>query len=147
MVYPVSDELWELIQKDVSKDCLMLFSGSWRYELDIKYIEHQMFEEADLKFHTNTIFVDPNSDIFKYAIRQIKPKTLAIIQSGLFFRYRNIEDIMLDLREFKELIGGGKVLATVPQERIDFNRLKMSLEQMSENIGAILLGNDLVIEL
>jgi len=146
MLYHVSEELHEIIKEDISQDCLMLFSGSWKWNLDIQYMEHSILESGDLNFHKNTLFIDPNSDIFEYAVRKIKPKTLAVVHSGLFFSYRKISDIMEDLGRLKG-ISGGNVLATVPQERVDFNRLTTPIEQLAKSIGASLVGNDLVIKL
>lgn len=147
VVYPISDQLINCIVEKLDGNTVILFSGSWRLNFNAVYIEHKGFQSAAKDFHANTLFVDPeNKFLFDYTLQKLKPKTLAILHSSIFFRYRKISDVMINLNELKTYIDPqGKIIATVPHNRIDFNRLTTPVSQLVKEISAECVDDSLVI--
>jgi len=146
-VYPISDHLINSIVGKFDSNTVILFSGSWRFNFNAVYIEHKGFQLATKDFHTNTLFVDPNNrSLFEYTLQKLKPKTLAILHSGTFLKYRNISDVMINLNQLKTFIDPqGKIIATIPHNRIDFNRLTTPISQLAKEISAESVEDSLVI--
>jgi hypothetical protein len=146
-VYPMSDQLINCVVEKFDGNAVILFSGSWRFNFNAMYIEHKGFQLAAKDFHANTLFVDPdNKFLFDYTLQKLKPKTLAILHSGIFFRYRKISDVMIDLNKLKTFIAPqGKIIATIPQNRIDFNRLTTPVSQLAKEISAECVEDSLII--
>jgi hypothetical protein len=146
-VYPMSDQLINCVVDQFDSNAVMLFSGSWRFNLNAMYIEHKGLQSATKDFHANTLFVDPdNKFLFDYTLQKLKPKTLAILHSSIFFKYRKISDVMIDLHKLKTLIDPqGKIIATIPHNRIDFNRLTTPVSQLAKEISAECVEDSLII--
>lgn len=148
-VYLMSDRLISCVAEKLSdKDNVILFSGSWRFNFNATFIEHKGFQGATIDFHTNTLFVNPDTPLIKYTLGKLNPKVIAILHSGTFLKYRKISDIMYDLSTLKHFIQPhGKVIATLPIDRVNFNRLTTSITQLTSDLSAEYIDNALIITL
>jgi len=123
---------------------LVLFSGGNRFDLDATYLEPKMFSCLDINWKPNTIFVDPaRQDLILYSIKKINPDNLLILNSGVFMNYRSWQEIKHELEQYQQC--AGRVIATLPLTRFDFNRLKYTNQQIAEHLNGTVIDSTVVV--
>lgn len=134
----------EVSNKLLPGSTVILFSGGHRLSYNATYIEAKMFSHCDLEWKPNTLFVDPaNSKLLMYTIQKIAPANLLILNTSIFIGYRHWQEISKDINNFKTV--SQQVIATLPIERFDFNRLKYSAQDITNLLQGMLIDNTVVV--
>ncbi len=122
---------------------VVLFSGSSRLNFDALYMESNFFSKSSVKWHPETIFVDPKSNTaIEYAIKKLNVENLLILNSTLFIKYRSWKKIFDDIQNYKKI--SKKVIVTLPINRFDFNRLKYSVNDIAKMLNGIVLDDTII---
>jgi hypothetical protein len=134
----------EIENKLLPGSTTVLFSGGHRLEFDATYIEPKMFAHANVKWQPRTLFVDPaNSKLLFYSIQKLSPANLLILNTSVCIQYQTWEKISTDIDIYKKY--ASQVIASLPIERFDFNRLKYSAQDIAELLQGTLVDNTVVI--
>lgn len=117
---------------------IVLFSGSWRFDLDVTYIELKMMQDCDLQFHKSTLFVEPmKPKLFNLTLRCIGAANIAILHSDYWVAHQPVEQLLQKMDQLvKHVIPGGQVICTVPLIHLNFNRLTTTYQDLGFNIVA-----------
>lgn len=148
-VYAMSSGLLEHVQSLLLPgNTVVMFSGSWRFNLDATYLEAKVFQKTKLPIHQRTWFVEPdNSELFNKVLEQLAPKNLLLLHSGFFCNYESLDQIMIKISLYQQLINtGSQIILTIPQNRVDFNRLKYSCEHVSQNLSIDFFNDSFIVQ-
>jgi hypothetical protein len=143
-VFPISADVLDYVKKIISKDTIVLFSGSPNLSIEGVCIEPSMFSHLSIKWKNNTIFVDPkNQSLLHYVIKKQKSKQLLILNSNIFLQYRSWIDIQKDINVFTNIVN--QVIVTIPVNRFDFNRLQFSNTEIATKLGGVIVEDTIVV--
>lgn len=123
---------------------LVLFSGGHRLHFDATYIEARMFSCANINWQKDTIFVDPsNTKLLNYIIEKKSPDNLLILNSVVFIKYRDWQDINNDINHYKKYCN--KIIVSMPLTRFNFNRLKYSNEKIADIFNGTVIEDTVIV--
>ena len=144
-LYSLSDNvLTEVTCNLLPGPTVCLFSGGHRLPFASKYLEPKMFSHAEVKWQPQTIFVDPsNTDLLFYSLKKIAATNILILNTNIFIQYRTWQQISKDLDVYKKYTS--RVIASLPIERFDFNRLKYTAQDITALLGGVLIDNTVII--
>lgn len=129
---------------NITENSCVMFSGSWRFDWNCRYIESNYFKKSCLNYHNNTVFVDHNNTVMlDYLLKKIRPDGIYILHSAMFVAYRNIDLVLKDVKNLGQYTD--RVYCTVPTNRIGFNRLTTKLQDLPGKLVddfLILTNND-----
>jgi len=140
----------QFIDKKIRNDSVILFSGSWRFDYDVKYFESKYFKNCQLPFHKNTFFVESNrffeSKILNLALKKIKPTSILIIHSDFFSQHLEVSLLIKKIDFYKQFLSSnGEILFTLPLKYLNFNRLTTSLNTLITNTNGVVVDDCIVI--
>lgn len=124
------------------------FSGSWRLDLDATYLELKMFKDSLIKFHPLTLFVDHNNhQVFDYTMKKLAPTNFLILHNDWWIGHCLLEDLIVKLDSFIKYVRpwGGQIICTLPVIHTNFNKLKMSLEDLTQQTNGKIIDDSLII--
>lgn len=144
LVYPVSDQVLDYVRNVCDhQDITWLFSGSWRLSFPSRYIELRCFRHAQVPWHTNTLFVEPEeSAIYDYILRRSQMKTCVILHSDYWIAHRPIDLLMKDLHELSQV--SQQTILTVPIRHTNFNKLKYSTQDICKIYNAVVIDDSFI---
>lgn len=144
-LYPISSTVLGQVEDNLLPGtCAVLFSGGRRLNFDAVYIEPKQYNKIELDWQPRTIFVDPSKeDLLLYIIYKLKITNLLILNTNIFIRYRPWQKIADDVARFKTV--AERVIVTIPQDRIDFNRLKHDLDWVSLSLHGRVVDGTIMI--
>lgn len=123
---------------------VILFSGGFRLDFTGTYIEPKMFQSADLPWKSGTIFVDPGTQpLLEYTLKKLNITNLLVLNSAVFLQYRAWNKICQDINYFKNF--SKQVIVSTPIDRIDFNRLKYSEQDIATRVNGVVVEKSIVI--
>jgi hypothetical protein len=122
----------------------VLFSGGWRFNFNAVYLEHKIYKNTTLTNHEHTYFIDlDNKSLLNALLKKINAANTLILHSSMF-DYRSLTDIITQLPKYQP--PGGQILYSVPHCRVNFNRLKYSVEDMAKKVQAQVVDDCFVIQ-
>jgi len=144
-LYALSDNvLTEVTRNLLPGPTVCLFSGGHRLPFVSKYIEPKMFSHTKVKWQPQTLFVDPsNTDLLFYTLKKISASNILILNTSIFIQYRTWQQISKDLDIYKKYTN--RVIASLPIERFDFNRLKYTAQDITALLGGVLIDDTVII--
>lgn len=122
----------------------VLFSGGWRFDFDAVYLEHKIYKNTTLTNHERTYFIDlDNKSLLNALLKKINASNTLIINSSMF-DYDSLLNIIDQLPQYQ--LQPGQILCSVPHCRVNFNRLKYSVEDMAKKVQAQVVDDCFVIQ-
>jgi len=122
----------------------VLFSGGWRFDFDAVYLEHKIYKNNTLTNHEHTYFIDlDNKSLLNALLKKINASNTLIINSSMF-DYDSLTNIIAQLPQYQ--LRPGQILCSVPHCRVNFNRLKYSVEDMAKKVQAQIVDDCFVIQ-
>jgi len=98
-----------------------------------------------MTLHKNTYFVEPNNTkLFDKVMHDINAENILILHSGFFCNYQHIHTIVEQLKSYQRFCPK-QIMLSIPQERVNFNRLKYSANDIAQQYQAQLVDNCFII--
>ena len=146
-MYPISSTVIEHVRSKLcSGKTAVLFSGSWRFDFDAIYLEADFFKNNTISLNESTYFVDPNNTtLFNKAMHDINALNILILHSGVFCNYQSIQTILDKMKSYQQFYPK-QIILSIPQERVNFNRLKYSANDIAQQYQAEILDDSFVIQ-
>jgi hypothetical protein len=144
-VYDISPLIIDYIKTKLQPGPIaVLFSGGWRFDFNAVYLEHKIYKNTTLTNHEHTYFVDlTNKTLLTVLLKKFNVSNTLILHSSMF-DYGSLTDIITQLPEYQ--LPGGQILYSVPHCRVNFNRLKYSVEDMAKKVQAQIVDDCFVIQ-
>jgi hypothetical protein len=144
MMYDIGSDVIEhvndllLIGKTV-----IMYSGSWRFNLDAVYLELKMMQDCNLQFHKSTLFVETmQPKLVNLTLKSIAPKNIAILHSDYWIAHQPVNQLLEKMDSLLKYVQpGGQVICTVPLKHLNFNRLTRTYQ----DLGFDLIGDSAVV--
>jgi len=125
---------------------VVMFSGAWRFKLDAFYIESNTFKNHTLALPEKTYFLDSeNTALVNKIIHSIKPTNIAFLHSGFFCNYQSLNTIIDNMNQYR-VYQPKQILLSIPQNRIDFNRLKFSVDDIVMQYQTKLIEDSFILQ-
>lgn len=139
--YPVSARVLDHVQNiSPHQDITWLFSGSWRLPFASRYIELRCFRHANVGWHANTLFLEPEeSTTYHYMLAKLRIKTLVILHSDYWVSHKPIELLMQELKDIS--CWSDQTVLTVPIKHTNFNKLKYSTADICQSFNASVIDD------
>lgn len=146
-VYNISTEIVNYIESLLlSGPTVVMFSGAWRFALDAVYIESNIFKNHTLALPSKTYFLDPQHTVLIDKImHSIKPTNIAFLHSGFFCNYQSLSTIIDNLNHYWKY-QPKQILLSVPQNRIEFNRLKFSVDDIAQQYQTQVIEDSFILQ-
>lgn len=111
---------------------VVMYSGSWRFNLDAVYLELKMTKNCNLQFHKSTLFVEPNNPkLVNLTLKSIAPKNIAVLHSDYWVAHLPVNHLLEKIDSLlKYTQPGGQVICTVPLIHLNFNRLTSTYQDL-----------------
>jgi hypothetical protein len=120
---------------------LVLFSGSWRFNLDADYIEYQYYNDLSVTFHKNTKFV--NNLSMKLLSKILSRYDNLVLDNCVEFRYKTAQEINSLLKDYCSVKPSTcKLIAIVKLTTMCVNRLTTDIEMIKQQILAESFSNN-----
>jgi hypothetical protein len=147
-VYNISTTVTESIRSRLNPGkTTVLFSGSWRFDFDAIYLEAKIFSNSTILSNKKTYFVEPNdTKLFNKVMHDIRASNILILHSGFFCNYRPLDEIIAHMKQYWQF-HPKQIMLSVPQERINFNRLKYCADDLAEQHQAEIIDNCFIVQL
>jgi hypothetical protein len=144
-VYEVSPLIIDYIKTKLqSGPVAVLFSGGWRFNFDAAYLEHKIYKNTTITNHKHTYFIDlDNKSLLNAMLKKINASNTLIINSSMF-DYKPLPDIIDQLPQYQ--LQPGQILCSIPHCRVNFNRLKYSVEDIAKKVQAQVVDDCFVIQ-
>ena len=125
---------------------VVMFSGAWRFALDAFYIESNTFKNHTLALPEKTYFLDSeNTALIDKIMHSIKPINIAFLHSGFFCNYQSLNTIIDNMNQYR-VYQPKQILLSIPQNRIDFNRLKFSVNDIAMQYQTKLIEDSFILQ-
>lgn len=124
---------------------VFLFSGSWRLDIEAQYIELKYWQDCALRWHPNTLFVEPTQkDFYHYVLMKLQTQNIVILHSDYWTAHRPLGDIIKDLDYLNKI--SPRVICSLPLRHANFNKMTTSVQDLCDRYpGAGLFDDCLVI--
>lgn len=137
MMYDITPTIIEYVNNLLlDGKTLIMYSGSWRFDLEATYVELRMMRYCNLNFHKSTLFVEPNeAKLIELTLKSINPVNIVIMHSDYWVAHQPIEQLIKSMDNLlKYAQPGGQVICTVPLIHLNFNRLTTTYHDLGFNI-------------
>ena len=147
-IYDISTGVTESIRsKLLPGKTVVLFSGSWRFNFDAVYLEAKIFDRNTISLHSQTYFVEPNNTkLFDKVMHGIHATNILILHSGFFCNYKSLDVIVEQMSTYQQYCPK-QIVLSIPQERVSFNRLKYSVNDVAQQYQAEVVDNCFIIQM
>ena len=147
-IYDISTDVIESVRSKLYPGkTVVLFSGSWRFDFDAIYLEAKIFNNTAISLHSQTYFVEPNyTKLFDKVMYNINATNILILHSGFFCNYKSLDAIVEQMKTYQRFCPK-QIVLSIPQERVSFNRLKYSVNDMAQQYQAEVTDNCFIIQL
>lgn len=145
-LYPIPESVIEYVTKRLLPgNTVVLFSGEHRFNINATYIEPKfLLSMTRSSKNSKIIFADQhNTKLLYYTLDKLQIKNLLVLNNGHFIRYRDYQEIIVDMNNLKKYTD--QLIVTLPLIRFDFNRLKYSNEEIAVNLGGTVLEETVVV--
>lgn len=142
---PVVDRVTHLCRPGKT---VVLFSGSWRLNLNATYIEHRRYRDVPIHFHANTLFLDHNqSDLFELTLHKLMPTNINILHNDWWTLHRPVQDLTAWLDGFLPFVKSrqGRIICSLPLIHLNFNRLKYGYDDIAQQISGEIVHDSMII--
>ena len=144
MMYDIESDVIKHVNNLLLVDkTVVMYSGSWRFNLDAVYLELKMMQNCNLQFHKSTLFVEPmQPKLVNLTLKSIAPKSIAILHSDYWVAHQPVNQLLEKMDSLLKYVQpGGQVICTVPLIHLNFNRLTRTYQ----DLGFDLIGDSAVI--
>jgi len=144
MMYDVESDVINHVNNLLTNDkTVVMYSGSWRFDLDAVYLELKMMQDCNLQFHKSTLFVEPmQPKLVNLTLKSIRPKNIAILHSDYWTAHQPVDQLLEKMDSLLQYVQpGGQVICTVPLIHLNFNRLTRTYQ----DLGFDIVGDSVVI--
>jgi hypothetical protein len=147
-VYSISTTVTESIRSRLTPGkTTVLFSGGWRFDFDAIYLESKSFSNSKILSNKKTYFVEPNNTkLFNKVMHDMHASNILILHSGFFCNYQPLDKIIAQMKQYWQF-HPKQIILSVPQEKINFNRLKYCAADLAEQYQAEIIDNCFVVQL
>ena len=124
---------------------VVMFSGSWRLDLDATYLEPRMFKNSLLEFHDSTLFVEPNEQkLFDLTLSKLSPTNLLILHNDWWTAHHPIDQLIFNLDQFLKYVRPhqGQIICTLPESHVNFNKLTTTLDDLCQQTNGHMLSSN-----
>jgi hypothetical protein len=143
-MYDVESDVINHVNNLLTNDkTVVMYSGSWRFDLDAVYLELKMMQDCNLQFHKSTLFVEPmQPKLVNLTLKSIRPKNIAILHSDYWTAHQPVDQLLEKMDSLLQYVQpGGQVICTVPLIHLNFNRLTRTYQ----DLGFDIVGDSVVI--
>ena len=141
---PASAQVVNYIDKQVIKNCAVVFSGGQPLPTAEVYIEYKYLNNVGLSFNKSPIFVDKNnSKLIELTLSKLKLSALVFLHSPEF-SYLSLDEI-LSLINYYKTITKKQIIVAVSIFNISFNRLATDIEYLEKYLGGKFINDSIVI--
>jgi len=157
-IYHISNNVIEFVQSRLhAGNTAVLFSGGWRFDFDATYLEAKFFEDTAISLKENTYFVEPivldirpssvaDAELHDKVMYNTNAANILILHSALFCNYQSMDTIIDRMKRYQQF-HPKQIMLSVPHERVNFNRLKYSVNDIAQQYQADVVDNSFVIQL
>ena len=157
-IYHISNNIIECVRATLQTgNTAVLFSGSWRFNFDATYLEAKFFEDTTISLKENTYFVEPigldirpscvaDEELHDKIMHNINAANVLILHSALFCNYQSMDTIIDRMKRYQRF-HPKQVILSVPHERVNFNRLKYSANDIAQQYQTEIVDGSFVIQL
>jgi hypothetical protein len=93
-----------------------------------------------------TYFLDSeNTALIDKIMHSIKPINIAFLHSGFFCNYQSLNTIIDNMNQYR-VYQPKQILLSIPQNRIDFNRLKFSVNDIAMQYQTKLIEDSFILQ-
>lgn len=124
-----------------------LFSGSWRLYLDATYLELRQFQNCNINYHPNTLFVNHEEpQLFDYVLTKLSPTNLLVLHNDWWTAHNPVEQLIEELDILLKHVqpSQGQVICTLPLIHVNWNKLKMSVDDMANLVDAVVADDSMI---
>jgi hypothetical protein len=134
---PVPDELVEYVKTYFNfKNTVMVYSGAWRFNVEISYIEPCYLRKLEFNYPKLTYFVDhSNEDLLIKLVNKFS--NIMFIDSTLT-KYKTINELNALFNKFPGCV------AAINTNLIIYNRLTTPLKKVAEQLNGRIVGQFIV---
>lgn len=146
MSYPVDQSLLGKIDSMLlDGPTTYLFSGSWRLMSDnATYVELKVYKNSNLPFHHKTIFLEPNEDtLYRYVLKKLNSSNIVILHSDYWVAHLPVETLLNNIDDLRQY--ANQVICTLPIRHLNFNKLKLTIDDVCKLTGGVMYGNSIII--
>ena len=146
-VYDIPDSVVKYVNsKLIPGITTILFSGSWRFNISAVYIEAKIFQNNKCKITNPTYFVEPeNSKLFDKIMYRMRPTNILFLHSAFFCNYQSL-DLIIERMNKYWLYQPQQIILSIPQNKVIFNRLKFSCQDIAEQYQAQFIEDCFVLQ-
>jgi len=145
LLYPMSDNAKNHVQSLIDgKSCGILFSGGFRFNYSATYIEPKMYKSLAINWQPNTMFVEPeNKNVLQYLLKKLKLQNLLFLNNSIFIKYQSWQQILQHIDEYKNY--AEQIIVALPVHRFDYNRLKYSVNDITNLMNGMLIDDTIIV--
>ena len=125
---------------------VVMFSGGWRFAFDAIYMESNAFKNHTLALPKKTYYLDlENTELTDKIMHSIGPINIAFLHSGFFCNYQSLNTIIHNINQYR-VYQPKQILLSVPQNRVDFNRLRFSVDDIAQQYQTKIIEDSFIIQ-
>lgn len=146
-VYDISSVVEDYVESVLLPGAtVVMFSGAWRFALDAVYIESNMFKNHTLCLPKKTYFLDSeNTALIDKIMHSIKPINITFLHSGFFCNYQSLNTVIKNMNQYR-VYQPKQILLSIPQNRVDFNRLKFSVDDIARQYQTKIIEDSFILQ-
>jgi hypothetical protein len=147
--YNISADVIEFVRSKLYVgNTAVLFSGHWRFNFDAIYLEAKIFKHNTIVAREKkTYFVEPSDEkLFDKIMYDIEASNILILHSAVFCNYQPMDKIIDKMKNYQKF-NPKQIVLTVPHGKIDFNRLKYSVNDIAQQYQIEIVDDSFIVQL